>query len=84
LSDFKYLYDDVIFLGLTRYEFGLWFIFFMFFFLEKALGSCGDPKTVFDFMRPAKTKDAKQKIVPEPSSEAMRKLREEALKKKKN
>lgn len=53
LSDFKYYYDDVIFMNLTRYEFGLWLVFAMFYFLRKAMEKCGDRKTIFDFMNPA-------------------------------
>lgn len=53
LNEFKYLYDEVIFMGITRYEFGLWLMFAIGFFLRKALLKCGDKKTVFDFMRPS-------------------------------
>ena len=53
LSDFKYYYDEVIFLQMTRYEVGLWIIFTIFFLMKKALVTCGDRKTVFDYMRPA-------------------------------
>ena len=51
ISEFKYFYDEVIFLYITRYEFGLWIIFAIFFLLRKALQRCGVQKTVFDFMR---------------------------------
>ncbi len=37
LNDFKYLYDEVIFLGITRYEFGLWLLFVIAFSMRKAL-----------------------------------------------
>lgn len=37
LNEFKYLYDEVIFMGITRYEFGLWLMFSIGFFLRKAL-----------------------------------------------
>lgn len=53
LNDFKYMYDEVIFFGVTRYEFGLWLMFAIAYFLRKALEKCGDKKTVFDFMRPS-------------------------------
>lgn len=53
LSDFKYYFDEVIFLQMTRYEFGLWLVFAIFFFLNRSLKKMGDAKTVFDFMRPA-------------------------------
>jgi hypothetical protein len=37
LNEFKYLYDEVIFMGITRYEFGLWLMFAIGFFLRKGL-----------------------------------------------
>lgn len=58
LRDFKYYYDEEIFLNLTRYEFGLWLIFAIFFFLRRTLDTCGNKKTVFDFMRPTATDKA--------------------------
>jgi hypothetical protein len=54
VSDFSYQYDDVIGLGMTRYEFGIWLIFAIFYFLRRYLETCGNKKTVFDFMRPSK------------------------------
>jgi len=51
LKDLKYWYDDEIALGITRYEFGLWLIVIGFFFLRKYLDSCGNKKTMFDYMK---------------------------------
>eukprot|EP00347_Sterkiella_histriomuscorum_P019258 403342334 len=50
ITDLKYHYDDEIGMGMTRYELGLWLITIGFFFLRKYADSCGDRKTVFDFM----------------------------------
>ena len=52
LSEFKYYYDEEIFMKLTRYEFGFWIIFVIFFFLRRNLDKCGEKKTMFDYMRP--------------------------------
>ncbi|CDW83802.1 nb-arc domain protein [Stylonychia lemnae] len=51
LKDLKYFYDDEIALGITRYELGLWLIVIGFFFLRKYLETCGNRKTMFDFMK---------------------------------
>jgi hypothetical protein len=61
ISEFKYYYDEVIFFNLTRYELGLWIVFAIFYFLKRALNTCGDRKTVFDFMRPAGSAQRPQK-----------------------
>ena len=58
LTQFKYLYDEEIFLRMTRYEFGFWIIFVIFFFMRKVMDTCGNRKTIFDFMRPAQKKGA--------------------------
>lgn len=52
IREFRYFYDDVIGLGITRYEFGLWIIMLGFFFLRKYLNTCGNKKSMFDYMQP--------------------------------
>jgi hypothetical protein len=37
LQDFTYLYDEVIVLGMTRYEFGLWLLLGICYGLRKAM-----------------------------------------------
>ena len=83
VSEFKYYYDEVIFFNMTRYELGLWIVFAIFFFLKRALNTCGDRKTVFDFMRPAKGAQKPQKeAAPEVSQEEQRRIRAANLKKR--
>jgi hypothetical protein len=81
VSEFKYYYDEVIFFNMTRYELGLWIVFGIFFFLKRALNTCGDRKTVFDFMRPAAQKPQKE-TAPEVSQEEQRRIRAANLKKR--
>ena len=52
LADFHYEYDEVVFYGITRYEIGLWLLFCILAWLRRELRTMGDPKTIFDFMRP--------------------------------
>ena len=68
---------------MTRSELGLWIVFAIFFFLKRALNTCGDRKTVFDFMRPAKGVQKPQKeAAPEVSQEEQRRIRAANLKKR--
>mmetsp|Transcript_41976 Transcript_41976/g.30807 ORF Transcript_41976/g.30807 Transcript_41976/m.30807 type:complete len:86 (-) Transcript_41976:142-399(-) len=54
LKQFSYKYDKVVGLGMTRYEIGLWILVLALYCLRKYLVTCGNRKTEFDFMRPAK------------------------------
>ena len=80
-TEYKYFYDEEIFLRMTRYEFGFWIIFVIFFFMRKVMDTCGDRKTIFDFMRPAQKNGSKVAIKLDP--DVVRKAREEAMRKKK-
>lgn len=92
VTDFKYEFDAQVGLGLTRYEIGMWIVFFIFFFLRKYLVHCGNKKTSFDFMRPSQSQQQQQTLkkdkafikgsdnkLHEVSQEDLRKIRQNLL-----